>query len=93
MTTVTVRVDEITIETDREVYNYIGGNYGGNVDGIRDYRESTRHVPGVEVQCTRCQHTVQVFGRGEASVRRGCAMLREECPLGRRNFYTPRAGA
>jgi exodeoxyribonuclease-5 len=46
-----------------------------------------RDVEGVEVSCTRCGHEVEVFGRGEASMKRGCMMLRETCPRSERNFY------
>lgn len=45
-------------------------------------------VQGIEARCTRCDHTVEVFGTGEASIKRGCAMLRDACPRGERNFYT-----
>jgi DNA polymerase-3 subunit epsilon len=44
-------------------------------------------VLGIEAACTRCGHTVEVFGTGEASIKRGCAMLRDACPRGERNFY------
>ncbi|MGP0088652.1 MAG: hypothetical protein ACLPKB_01625 [Xanthobacteraceae bacterium] len=44
-------------------------------------------IPSVEVTCTRCGHKTQVYGRGEASVRRGCVMLREQCPRGEKNLY------
>lgn len=44
-------------------------------------------VDGVEVCCGRCGHTVEVFGTSDASVKRGCVMLREECPKGESNFY------
>jgi hypothetical protein len=46
-------------------------------------------VDGVVVCCGRCGHKVEVFGTGEASVKRGCVMLREECPEGESNFYSP----
>ena len=45
-------------------------------------------VMGVEVTCSRCDHCVEVFGTSERSIRRGCVMLREECPQGEENFYT-----
>jgi alpha-D-ribose 1-methylphosphonate 5-triphosphate synthase subunit PhnG len=48
-----------------------------------------RPVDGVVVCCGRCGHKVEVFGTGEASVKRGCVMLREECPEGESNFYSP----
>jgi DNA polymerase-3 subunit epsilon len=46
-----------------------------------------RVVNGLKLTCTRCSHEVEVFGREMNSVKRGCAMLRDECPLGERNFY------
>lgn len=47
-----------------------------------------RQVPGLSVCCGRCQHTVEVFGTGQASFKRACATLRQECPQGENNFYT-----
>ena len=44
-------------------------------------------IPGVAVCCTRCGHEVKVAGETSRSVRRGCAMLREECPEGEENYY------
>lgn len=44
-------------------------------------------VPGLEVVCQRCGHTVKVFGTDEASAKRAAVMLREECPEGEDNFY------
>jgi hypothetical protein len=46
-----------------------------------------QEVPGVIVSCTRCSHSEQSFGQGEASVRRCLALLRENCPNGEENFY------
>ena len=46
-------------------------------------------VAGIEVTCTRCEHVVEVFGTGDASVKRGCVMLRDECPRHENNFYAP----
>jgi len=46
-------------------------------------------VDGVSVCCGRCGHAVEVFGTSDASVRRGCVMLREECPKKESNFYAP----
>jgi hypothetical protein len=48
-----------------------------------------RDVDGVNATCSRCNHSVEVFGTGEGSVRRGCVMLREECPEKEHNFYVP----
>lgn len=45
-------------------------------------------VASIVVTCDRCDHSVEVFGTGEQSIRRGCAMLREECPEDEDNFYT-----
>jgi len=50
---------------------------GDTVDGI----------PSVEVICTRCDHAVQVWGQTISSVRKGCVILRSECPKKERNFY------
>lgn len=44
-------------------------------------------IEGIEVTCTRCDHAVAVFGTSEASEKRGCVMLRDECPNKERNFY------
>lgn len=44
-------------------------------------------IEGVVLTCGKCGHSVEVFGTGEASIKRGCVMLREECPNGERNFY------
>lgn len=46
-----------------------------------------REVDGVCVQCGRCEHEVNVYGTSGASIRRGLATLREECPEDERNFY------
>ncbi len=44
---------------------------------------------GIEATCARCEHSVEVFGTEEASVKRACATLRDECPNNERNFYQP----
>lgn len=49
-------------------------------------------IEGIVVTCDRCDHVVEVFGTGEPSIRRGCAMLREECPEDEENFYVDDAG-
>ena len=46
-------------------------------------------VASVRVTCGRCGHAVEIYGTSEASVRRGCVMLREECPRDENNFYAP----
>lgn len=37
-------------------------------------------VRSIEITCSRCDHSVLVFGTSERSVKRGCVMLKEECP-------------
>jgi hypothetical protein len=44
-------------------------------------------IDSIEVICSRCDHRVEVYGTGERSIKRGCVMLREECPQGEDNFY------
>jgi len=44
-------------------------------------------VEGVIVTCSRCGHSTESFGTGEASIRRCLALLREECPEDENNFY------
>ena len=46
-----------------------------------------RPIDGVEATCSRCQHTTQSFGTGDASRKRCLVLLREECPEGEDNFY------
>lgn len=45
-------------------------------------------IEGVRVTCDRCDHAVEIFGTSDRSIRRGCVMLREECPQNEENFYT-----
>jgi hypothetical protein len=45
------------------------------------------YVAGIVVTCTKCGHSVEVFGTSDASERRGGVMLSEECPEGESNFY------
>ncbi len=49
-----------------------------------DYVDS---IPSICVTCSRCDHSVKVYGQELASVRRGMIMLREGCPMGESNFY------
>lgn len=44
-------------------------------------------VDGVSATCTRCRHSSESFGTGEASRRRCLALLAEECPENEENFY------
>jgi len=61
------------IETEIE-QTELAGDYGND-------------IPGLIVACTRCGHSVEVFGTSERSARRGAVMLAEECPEGGDNFY------
>ncbi|SFD15440.1 hypothetical protein SAMN04488094_11775 [Tropicimonas isoalkanivorans] len=45
-------------------------------------------VPGLVITCSRCRHSVEVFGTEEPSVKRGAVMLRDECPFDEDNFYS-----
>jgi len=42
-------------------------------------------VPSVQVTCSQCGESVEVYGTSSASIRRGCIMLREMCD--QKNFY------
>ena len=44
-------------------------------------------VPGIEVECQRCNHITESFGTSERSVKRCLALMREECPEDESNFY------
>ena len=44
-------------------------------------------IDSVEAECSRCGHTTESFGTGEASIKRCLVLLREECPRGESNFY------
>ena len=83
--------DWISGEEADERYDERGRKHVAQVDveveEIEVTSNSGRIVDGVRVTCGRCSHEVEVCGRTEASVKRGCAMLRDECPNGERNFY------
>lgn len=42
-------------------------------------------IPSIFVTCTRCEKRVEVWGQTEASIKRGCSMLHDECD--EHNFY------
>ena len=44
-------------------------------------------IDGLSITCSRCNHSVEVYGTSEDSIKAGCVMLREECPQGENNFY------
>jgi len=52
-----------------------------------DYTEDEDGKPMVMVTCQECGHFTESYGHGPASVRRCLALLREECPEGKKNFY------
>jgi len=52
-----------------------------------EVESDTGVILGLVLTCSRCGHSVEVYGTEEASVRRGAVMLRDECPMGDRNFY------
>ena len=56
-----------------------------SVEEIEMDNEYRGTIPGVRVGCEECGEHVEVFGTGMASIRRGCAMLREQCDG--QNFY------
>jgi hypothetical protein len=58
--------------------------YSQEIDLDGDYLEL---VPGLCITCGFCGHEVEVYGVSDRSARRGLVMLREECPLGERNWY------
>ena len=55
----------------------------GYADLDGDYGE----VEGICASCSKCGHEVEVFGTSEASAKRACVMMRDECPQGESNFY------
>jgi len=42
---------------------------------------------GVIATCSMCGYQTESYGTSEASVKRCLALMREECPDGKRNFY------
>ena len=44
-------------------------------------------VESVEATCQRCGHVTESFGTDEPSILRCLALMREECPLGKWNWY------
>jgi hypothetical protein len=52
-----------------------------------------RPVEGVRATCSRCGHSTESWGTGEASIRRCLVLLREECPEGQENYYVDEGDA
>lgn len=48
--------------------------------------------PGVRAECMFCDHTVESFGRTDASRRRCLVLMREQCPRDEENFYVDDGG-
>jgi hypothetical protein len=48
--------------------------------------EAGHEVEGIILTCSRCGERIEVYGTSGASVRRGCARLREGCKE-KTNFY------
>ena len=44
-------------------------------------------VAGLKIICSRCGHEVEVFGRSDRSIKRGCIRLRDDCQKNERHFY------
>lgn len=44
-------------------------------------------IDSVRVSCGRCGYETESFGRGENSILRCLAMMRDECPEEEENFY------
>jgi hypothetical protein len=42
---------------------------------------------GLIASCTECNHEVTCKGESERSVNRCMALMREQCPEGKENFY------
>ncbi len=57
------------------------------VEEVEVENEESRLVPGVMATCSECDHSVESYGTGGASVRRCLAVMRDECPRGENNFY------
>lgn len=46
-----------------------------------------RDVEGIVVTCTKCSHSVAVYGTSDEAVQQGTATLAEQCPRGEKNLY------
>jgi hypothetical protein len=54
--------------------------------------ESGRPVKGVRARCTSCGHETESFGDHHRSIQRCLALMREECPMGEKNWYKASEG-
>ena len=44
-------------------------------------------IPSVQATCSRCEHQTESYGTEEASILRCLALMREECPEDKKNWY------
>ena len=44
-------------------------------------------LPGRVLECQDCGHTVDVFGTGTASARRGAVILKDTCPVAPGQYF------
>lgn len=63
-----------------------------DVDYGRTENENGVEVDCVTCTCTECGHETMSYGSGSASVRRCLALMKEECPEGRSNYYVTEEG-
>lgn len=49
--------------------------------------EHGENVPSVCVTCTRCNHSVNAWGRRSGSLRFALLQLNRQCPSGENNMY------
>lgn len=48
------------------------------------------YQPGIIATCSECGLEIEVFGQEDASKKRACAKMREQCRRGEDNYYTYR---
>ena len=44
-------------------------------------------VPSIRASCSLCGHETESFGSSARSIERCLALMRDECPAGKSNFY------
>jgi hypothetical protein len=49
--------------------------------------DSGYEVEGVAVTCSKCGHVAESCGTSDDSILRCFVLLREDCPLGEKNYY------
>jgi hypothetical protein len=47
---------------------------------------------GVRAKCISCGHETVSFGDGDRSIKRCLALMREQCPMGEKNWYKAAEG-